>query len=132
LVGGGNAGFNLSAPLDCHVYLLDGGDDLVLVDSGSGIEGTVDAILANIERDGVEPARFSRLLLTHYHADHAGAAAEFAARLGLAVQGSAITAAALATGDVAPRARGTPHRRSTPATWSMLTARLDDSAGGGP
>jgi hypothetical protein len=28
LVGSGNAGFDLSAPLDCHVDLLDGGDDL--------------------------------------------------------------------------------------------------------
>lgn len=36
LVGGGNAGFGLSAPLDCHVYLLDGGDELALVDAGVG------------------------------------------------------------------------------------------------
>ena len=27
LVGGGNTGFNLSAPLDCHIYVLDGGGD---------------------------------------------------------------------------------------------------------
>jgi glyoxylase-like metal-dependent hydrolase (beta-lactamase superfamily II) len=99
LVGGGHAGFDLSAPLDCHVYLLDGGDELALVDAGLGIAGGVDDILANVEADGLDPRRISRLLLTHYHADHAGAAAEFAARLGLAVHGSPPTAAAISTAD---------------------------------
>ena len=99
LVGGGNAGFDLSAPLDCHVYLLDGGDELALVDAGLGIAGGIEAILANVAGDGLDPRRIPRLLLTHYHADHAGGAAEFAGRLDLTVHGSPATAAAISTGD---------------------------------
>ena len=58
LVGGGNNGFDISAPLDCHVYLLDGGDELALVDAGVGdVPGDPDAILANAEADGFDPGR---------------------------------------------------------------------------
>ena len=101
LVGGGHAGFDLSAPLDCHVYLLDGGDELALVDAGVGdIAGDIPAILANIIADGYDPGRISRLLLTHYHADHAGGAAELRDRLGCTVHGSPLTARTLETADV--------------------------------
>lgn len=99
LVGGGNSGFNLSGALDCHVYLLDGGDDLVLVDAGAGIDNAVDDILRNIERDGLDVERISRLLLTHYHGDHVGAVAEFAERLGISVHASRLTALAVSNGD---------------------------------
>ncbi len=102
LVGGGDNGFNLSAPLDCHVYLLDGGDDLVLIDAGVGDRtGDTDAILRNIRDDGFDLDRISRLVLTHYHADHAGGAAEVHERLGVAVHGSPLTAAAIEAGDEA-------------------------------
>jgi len=100
LVGGGMFGFNLSSPGDCHVYLLDGGDDLVLVDGGiGGNVGDTDRIIANIASDGYDPARISRLLLTHYHADHAGGAAQLRERLGLEVHASPLTARVLAAGD---------------------------------
>ncbi len=100
LVGGGNLGFNLSAPLDCHVYLIDGGDELELVDTGiGGPYGATDQILKNIEEDGYDLGRISTLVLTHYHADHAGAAAELRDRLGLSVCGSKRTADALEAGD---------------------------------
>ncbi len=102
LVGGGDLGFNLSAPLDCHVYLLDGGDDLVLIDTGvGGTIGETETILANVRAAGYDPARISRLLLTHYHADHAGGAAELRDRIGLTVHGSPLTADVLARGDEA-------------------------------
>ena len=99
MVGGGNSGFNISAPFDCHVYLIDGGDELALVDAGSGLEDSHEQILANIQRDGLDPSRLSTLLLTHYHADHAGGAAYYADALGITVLGSAVTADALATAD---------------------------------
>lgn len=100
LVGGGAFGFNLSSPADCHVYLLDGGDDLVLVDAGiGGSVGDTERLLANIVADGFDPAHISRLLLTHYHADHAGGAAELRERLGLTVHASPLTAHVLTAGD---------------------------------
>jgi len=73
LVGGGDYGFNLTHRLDCHTYLIDGGDELALVDAGFG-PGT-EEILALVRADGLDPERISRILITHYHADHAGGAA---------------------------------------------------------
>lgn len=100
LVGGGDAGFNLSAPLDCHVYVLDGGDELALIDAGVGDRvGDTDGILRNIVDDGYDLGHVSRVLLTHYHADHAGGAAEMRDRLGVPVHGSPLTARTLEVGD---------------------------------
>jgi glyoxylase-like metal-dependent hydrolase (beta-lactamase superfamily II) len=73
LVGGGDYGFNLTHRLDCHTYLIDGGDELALVDAGFG-PGT-EEILALVRADGFDPERISRILITHYHADHAGGSA---------------------------------------------------------
>jgi hydroxyacylglutathione hydrolase len=100
LVGGGDNGFNLSAPLDCHVYLLDGGDELALIDAGVGDNaGDPGQILANIEADGYDAGRVGRLILTHYHADHAGAAAELRERLSCPVHGTPLTARTMETAD---------------------------------
>ena len=73
LVGGGDYGFNLTHRLDCHTYLIDGGGELALVDAGFG-PGT-DEILDLIRADGYDPARIGKILVTHYHADHAGGSA---------------------------------------------------------
>jgi hydroxyacylglutathione hydrolase len=100
LVGGGDFGFNLSARLDCHMYLIDGGDELALVDAGlGGPHGATETILDNIRADGFSFDRISTLILTHYHADHAGGAADFHRRLGLTVAGSELTARTLEAGD---------------------------------
>jgi hydroxyacylglutathione hydrolase len=86
LVGGGSlTGFGLSADFDAHVYLLDGGDELALVDCGMGTPAGMDRVLANIAGDGLDPGRVGRLLLTHYHTDHAGGSARYRERLGCAV-----------------------------------------------
>ena len=86
LVGGGSmTGFGLSSDLDAHVYLLDGGSEYALVDCGMGTELGVERVLSRIESVGVEPAAIDRLLLTHYHTDHAGGAARYRERLSLAV-----------------------------------------------
>jgi glyoxylase-like metal-dependent hydrolase (beta-lactamase superfamily II) len=73
LVGGGDYGFNLTHRLDCHVYLIDGGTELALVDAGFG--PGEEEILDLIRGDGFDPARISRIFITHYHADHVGGAA---------------------------------------------------------
>jgi glyoxylase-like metal-dependent hydrolase (beta-lactamase superfamily II) len=79
LVGSGEIG--LSDPFDAHVYLLDGGDDLALIDAGSGRGDSVAQIMANIVGDGRDPARISQVLLTHWHPDHAGGAASWRRKL---------------------------------------------------
>ena len=68
LVGSGQMG--VSHPFDCHVYLIDGGDELALVDSGAGVE--VKLLLANLRRDGLDREKIGKILLTHHHADHSG------------------------------------------------------------
>jgi glyoxylase-like metal-dependent hydrolase (beta-lactamase superfamily II) len=84
LVGGGPySGLGLTAGGDCHVYLIDGGSELALVDCGLGT--SFDAVVANVERDGFDPSRIKKLFLTHYHADHAGGASTFRKNLRLDV-----------------------------------------------
>ena len=73
LVGGGDYGFNLTHRLDCHVYAIDAGDEIVMVDAGFG-PGT-EEILELMREDGLDPGRVSRVVITHYHADHAGGSA---------------------------------------------------------
>jgi hydroxyacylglutathione hydrolase len=84
LVGSGSYGFDLSDPFDCHVYLLDGGGDLALVDVGAGMGA--EAIVANVQRDGFDPRRVRHLVLTHAHGDHAGGAARMRRLLGSGVR----------------------------------------------
>ena len=73
LIGSGARGCQLTDSYDCNIYLLDGGTEYALVDTGLGLG--VDRILFNICRHGLEPSRVRHLLLTHAHADHAGGAA---------------------------------------------------------
>ena len=55
LVGSGSFGFDLTDPYDCHVYLLDGGTELALIDVGAGMGA--EAIVENVRRDGFDPGR---------------------------------------------------------------------------
>ena len=83
LIGGGRLGFDLSDPYDCHVYLINGGEELALIDAGSG--PSIEPMIENIRFDGLDPSRLRYLLLTHAHADHAGAAAVWRERFGVEV-----------------------------------------------
>ncbi len=73
LVGSGSLGFNLTDPYDCHIYLVDGGTELALIDVGAGM-GAAD-VIANVRKAGFDPDRVSHILCTHAHGDHAGGAA---------------------------------------------------------
>jgi hydroxyacylglutathione hydrolase len=98
LVASGDVGFSLTHPLDCHVYLVDGGGEVALIDAGVGL-GTED-VLAGIRGTGLDPARICWLLLTHAHADHAGGAAALRQALpGLRVATAVQAAPWLRTGD---------------------------------
>ncbi|MDE2867903.1 MAG: MBL fold metallo-hydrolase [Chloroflexota bacterium] len=70
LVGSGATGADLSNPYDCHVYLVDGGGPLALIDAGVGLEPEL--ILANVRAAGFDPANIETVALTHAHADHGG------------------------------------------------------------
>ena len=79
LVGSGSFGFDLSDPYDCHVYLLDGGSELALVDVGAGMGA--EQIVANVERAGFDRQRITHVICTHAHGDHAGGAARMSSLL---------------------------------------------------
>jgi hydroxyacylglutathione hydrolase len=79
LVGSGSFGFDLTDPYDCHIYLVDGGSELALIDVGAGM-GASD-VVANVRRAGFDPARIRHMLCTHAHGDHAGGAARMRALL---------------------------------------------------
>ncbi len=96
MVGGGDNGFNISASIDCNVFVIRGEDELALVDVG--FDGT-DEILRNIQEDGLDPADISRIFVTHYHADHTGALADWKRRLGASVVAGKEAAPAIRNGD---------------------------------
>ena len=99
VVGGGRFGFGLSGLLDCHVYIVNGGSELALIDPGLGQRGDFDTILNNIREDGLDPKAIHKLILTHYHCDHIGAAAEAQKRLEVEVIASKVSAPVIRTGD---------------------------------
>jgi glyoxylase-like metal-dependent hydrolase (beta-lactamase superfamily II) len=73
LVGSGSYGFDLTDPYDCHIYLLDGGSELALIDVGAGMGAP--QVVENVRGAGFDPARIRHILCTHAHGDHAGGAA---------------------------------------------------------
>ncbi len=97
IVGGGANGLGISETHDSAVYLLDLGSDLVLIDAGCGIDPS--PTLRNIESHGYDPSHINHILLTHCHADHAGAAAFWRERTGARVAASSQEAAFLESAD---------------------------------
>jgi len=59
-------------PACIAAYLLESEGELALVESGPA--STLDALTDGLARHGVSPADISKVLLTHVHLDHAGAA----------------------------------------------------------
>jgi len=83
IVASGAKGFGLTDYLDSAVYLLDGGDALVLIDSGAGRD--VDSLLRNVRQAGFDESRITHVLLTHAHADHCAGASALRKALGAKV-----------------------------------------------
>ena len=78
IVGSGRVGFGLTDDYDCHVYLLDGGDEHALVDARGGCDSPPTRLCASsppARWPRPPPARAPPALLTHAHADHAAGAA---------------------------------------------------------
>ena len=97
LVGSGQNGFSLTHPLDCHVYLLDGGSELALIDTGVGRD--VSSIVAGIEAAGFAPRNIAKIFITHLHLDHAGGAAALQKHCGAQIIASQDVAGWLESGD---------------------------------
>jgi glyoxylase-like metal-dependent hydrolase (beta-lactamase superfamily II) len=91
LVGSGANGFGLTDPYDCHIYLVDGGSELALIDVGAGMGAA--RVIEHVERDGLDPGLIRHILCTHAHGDHAGGAAAMRALLPKASLASAREAA---------------------------------------
>jgi glyoxylase-like metal-dependent hydrolase (beta-lactamase superfamily II) len=100
LVGSGRMGFDLTDAFDCHVYLLDGGEEYALIDTGAGRD--VDQILDRVREDGLDPTRIRHILLTHAHADHSGGAAGLRERLDVSIAASAEAAGMVRSGEERP------------------------------
>ena len=69
-------------PGHVHTYLLPGDDGWTLVDTGLGLPDAAERWAAELA--GV-PGEVARILITHFHPDHVGAAADVAALTGAPV-----------------------------------------------
>ncbi len=83
LVASGRSGAWITSAYDSHVYLVDGGEGLALVDAGCGL--AVRTTLDNIRKEGFDPRKIEMILLTHGHADHCGASGDIRRRTGARV-----------------------------------------------
>lgn len=68
LVGG--SGYGLSPSGDCNVYIVDGGSEYALIDTGGGYG--IPAMINNMKKDGLNPEKITKTLITHCHYDHIG------------------------------------------------------------
>jgi glyoxylase-like metal-dependent hydrolase (beta-lactamase superfamily II) len=128
VAGGPLTGFGLSADFDAHVYLLDGGDELALIDCGLGTEAGQGALLGRVAALGLDASRIRRLFVTHYHTDHAGGAGRYRARLGLSVAVAAEVAGALAGADgEATSFRAASALGFLPAAYLYAPCPVDDA-----
>ncbi|MFQ5809682.1 MAG: MBL fold metallo-hydrolase [Armatimonadota bacterium] len=88
--------FAISHPCDCHVYLVDCGGELCLIDAGVGLDS--ERLLANIRAAGHEPSDIGHILVTHAHSDHAGGCGALAEATGAHVVCSEPEAKLMAAG----------------------------------
>jgi glyoxylase-like metal-dependent hydrolase (beta-lactamase superfamily II) len=63
-----------SAPFHVNVPLIRAGDDLILIDNGSGdkFQASAGKLAANLKAAGIDPASITKVVFTHVHPDHAG------------------------------------------------------------
>ncbi|MBP8979806.1 MAG: MBL fold metallo-hydrolase [Syntrophobacterales bacterium] len=90
-------GPNISRSEDATVFIVDGGDEMVMIDAGAGRSARI--LENNILDAGLDPKKISLLILTHCHIDHIGAADYFRREFGCRIAIHDGDAAALETGD---------------------------------
>lgn len=64
----------LPAPMSINTFLINTGNQLVLIDSGGGglVGDRAGKLLANLRASGYRPEQIDAVLLTHLHPDHFG------------------------------------------------------------
>jgi len=72
---------------------------MALIDCGMASGDSLDRILGNVRAEGLDPEKITKIVVTHYHTDHAGGAARFRERLGVEAVAPADAAPALRTRD---------------------------------
>ncbi|MFA6449679.1 MAG: MBL fold metallo-hydrolase [bacterium] len=102
-------GPDLTGMDDAYIYLVDFGDEQVLIDAGAG--GATDRLMSNIKDALKKEANISHLILTHNHIDHVGGAEDIRSRTGAKIAVHENDAPALESGD--------PER--TAASWYGVT-----------
>ena len=86
-----------------NAYLVRGEEGLLLIDSGT--PGSAKRILASIERIGSRPRDLRYIVLTHWHLDHVGGAAELQRRTGAQVAIHTLDAPVLSGKERPPKGR---------------------------
>lgn len=97
MVGSGRTGIGISDFYDCHVYLVDDGDEAALIDAGAGVD--IEPLMRNVAAHGIDAGRIRTLILTHAHADHGGGSAALRERLNCRVLVADAEAFIVETGD---------------------------------
>ncbi|MHA1974642.1 MAG: MBL fold metallo-hydrolase [Candidatus Hodarchaeales archaeon] len=64
-------GSGISDPNDCCVYLVNDGENAVLIDTGIGSKKSTQVIYSNIKKI-ISPDKIHYILVTHSHIDHVG------------------------------------------------------------
>ena len=90
-------GPNISRSEDATSFVVDCGDELVMIDSGAG--RSVAILEKNIRELGLDPQKISTLILTHCHIDHIGGAPDFKQKFHCKLVAHEGDAEAIATGD---------------------------------
>jgi glyoxylase-like metal-dependent hydrolase (beta-lactamase superfamily II) len=116
------AGPGISRSDDATSFIIDFGEELVMIDAGAG--GSVKTLIRNIEDIGLDPRKISYLILTHCHIDHIGSAPYFRERFGAKIVIHELDADALETGD-AVRTAATWYRTNFPPTRVDIRLRGD-------
>ena len=90
------AGPDITDGRDGCVYLINLGE-LILIDTGAG--WSVEKIIKNIEKMGLDCKNLGKVILTHCHIDHIGGVPELRKRFGSKIYIHKLDAAPLETGD---------------------------------
>jgi glyoxylase-like metal-dependent hydrolase (beta-lactamase superfamily II) len=98
-------GPDITSPDDAAVFIVECGDELVMIDSGAG--RSFEKLVENIEGLFLDPCHISTLILTHCHIDHIGSASLFRDRFGCVLVCHELDADAIESGDPV----------ATAATW---------------